>query len=195
MRDYQVQGNLFKQESRLCEFLLILSLPKNIEQQVTIYKEEFEVLFGSFRSRHSIPHITVCDFLLFEHRAFDTFSLFKKRFERMPSFDVHINGFSAFQESKTIYLDVEKTSSYNDLLTEVDLTRKVLRLRKNYFQSNSPHITVAKNLSNEVFRKGKEVFLKRGFTSQIEVKSLEVLKFDLIHRRYDHYGSIPLKAR
>lgn len=193
MRNYQVQGNLFKQESQLCEFLIIIPLSKYIQDQVKTYKEEFEVLFGGFRSRYSIPHITVCDFLLFEHRTLDAISLFQKRFEQVPSFKLQIFDFSSFPTSKTIYLHVEKSNNYNQLLIEVDRTRKMLHLRKNYFQSNTPHITIAKNLSPEVFHKAKEMFKKRSFSSTLEVKTLEVLKLDLISRRYHHFGSITLK--
>jgi 2'-5' RNA ligase len=191
MRNYQVQGNLFVQESRLCEFLVILPVPQHIRQQVNVFKEEFEVLYGDFNSRHSIPHITICDFLLFEHRTYDTMTFFQDRLKSLEPLNLRVNGFDSFNSSKTLYAHVEKSEPFSNLLTQVDITRQMLRLRKNYFQSNTPHITIAKNLSSNVYQEAKEVFQKRDFYSDFEADRMEILKFDFITRRYRLFGTIP----
>lgn len=195
MRNYQVQGNLFVQESRLCEFLVILPLPNHIQQQVNVFKEEFEVLYGDYNSRHSIPHITICDFLLFEHRTYDTMQFFKKRLQSMYPLGLKITGFNAFDSSKTLFLDIERSEGYNTLLTEVDITRQMMRLRKNYFQRNQPMINVAKNLNPDTYHEAKEVFTSRNFSTEFEVDRMEILKFDFITRRYRLFGSIPFSGR
>ena len=195
MRKYQVQGNLFVEESRLCEFLIILPLPKALQKQVSVFKEEFEVLYGGYNSRHSIPHITVCDFMLFEHRTLDTMMFFKKRLQSMYPIKLKVNGFNHFKSSKTVYLELDESSNYSELLTQVDITRQMMRLRKNYFQSKVPHITIAKNLNPLVFEEAKEVFANREFQAEFEVDRMDVLKFDFITRRYQLFGSIPFSGR
>ena len=195
MRNYQVQGNLFVQESRLCEFLIILPLPKHIQDQVNVFKEEFEVLYGDFNSRHSIPHITICDFLLFEHRTFDTMEFFRKRLESTYPLELSVNGFNAFDSSKTVYLEIETSEAYTSLLQEVDITRQMLYLRKNYFQSKVPHITIAKNLDHKVYQKARNVFMDRSFYTDFRVDHMQILKFDFITRRYKSFGMIPFKGR
>lgn len=195
MRNYQVQGNLFKQESRLCEFLTIISPSADVKKKVSQFKAEFGGLFGSFNSQLSIAHVTVCDFLLFEHRTYDAFSLFKSRLEKFYPFELNIRGFGAFPGSNTIHLEVGKSPGYQFLLNEVDITRQMLRLRKNYFQSNTPHITVAKNISSEIFTDAKEIFLPREYSDSFTVTGLDVLKFDFITRRYQLFGHLPFKGR
>ena len=191
MRNYQVQGNLFIDESRLCELLIVAPLPDHIKEQVSVFKEEFAQIYGSFNSQYSVPHITVCDFLLFEHRAFDVYSFFKQRLRALPPISVRVNGFNAFLGSNTIHLEVDKEGEYSSLLAEMDNTRRMMRLRKNYFQSNHPHITVAKNIPHDIYEEAKEVFLKRNFAAEFQIGRLEVLKFDLITRRYKLYGTLP----
>lgn len=194
MRNYQVQGNLFVQESRLCEFLVILPLPRHIQQQVNVFKEEFEVLYGDYNSRHSVPHITVCDFLLFEHRTYDTMTFFQNRLQSIYPLHLNIRGFDSFDSSKTLFLDVENTEEYTSLLTEVDITRQMLRLRKNYFQRDQPMITIARNLNTRTYREAREVFSNRKFNTGFEVDRMEILKFDFITRRYRLFGTIPFQG-
>lgn len=195
MRNYQVQGNLFVQESRLCEFLIILPLPNKIRVQTVVFKEEFEVLYGGYNSRHSIPHITICDFLLFEHRTFDIMNFFKKRLSSLDPLKLQVTGFDSFQSSKTIFLNVEVTEKFKHLQTQIDITRQMLKLRKNYFQSNRPHITIAKNLAPDVFQEAKEVFAKRDFQGDFEIDHMDILKFDFITRKYQLFGQIPFAGR
>lgn len=195
MRKYQVQGNLFVEESRLCEFLIILPLPKKIEKQIAVFKEEFEVLYGSYNSRHTIPHITVCDFMLFEHKTLDTMMFFKQRLQSLYPFLLRIDGFDSFKSNRTIALNVEEAQEYADLLTHVNITRQMLRLRKNYFQNNRPNIPIAKGLSPQIFEEAKQVFSKRTFTAEFEIKRMDILKFDFITRQYQLFGSIPFSGR
>lgn len=192
MRNYQVQGNLFAQESRLCEFLVVFQPPKIILDQVQIYKEEFDQLFGSFNSRVSATNVAVCDFLLFEHRTWDVYSLFRQRLESLPPFSVEISGFDTFSANNSIHLHIEVNEYYQSLLNELDITRKMMYLRKNYFQRNNPHITVARDIPDEVFPDAASVFLHRNFQSSFKIEQLQVLKFDLISRKYKHYGYLPL---
>lgn len=192
MRNYQVQGNLFVEESRLCEFLIILPLPNEVREQAMVFKEEFEVLFGRYSSRYSIPHITICDFLLFEHRTYDIMTFFKKRLQSLNSFSLKLNGFDSFDNSKTIYMGAEESERFENLQDEVDVTRRMLKLRKNYFQSNRPFIPIAKNLPYDMYVEAREVFSKREFNYQFEVTKMQILKFDFITRKYQLFGEIPL---
>lgn len=195
MRTHDNQVTLFKQESRLCEFLIIIPLPNSIKRKARQFKSEFGELFGSFNSQHSIAHITLCDFLIFEHRTTDVFSLLKSRLESLYPFSVNITGFNSFTGSNTIHLDIYKSHEFTSLLSEIDSTRKMLHLRKNYFQSNSPHITIAKNVSSDILEEAKEIFLNREFESEFEVNKLQFLRFDFISRQYKHSGYLHLKGR
>lgn len=195
MRNYQVQGNLFVDESRLCEFLIILPLPNDVRENVLVFKEELEVLYGNFSSRQSIPHINVCDFLLFEHRTFDIMSFFKNRLQGMDSFTLSVNGFKSFDKTKSIFLDIENSEEYKALQTEVDVTRQMLKLRKNYFQRAKPYISIAKNLHPDVYCKAKEVFYSRDYSEKFEVKHMDILKFDFITRKYQLFGQIPFQGQ
>lgn len=195
MRDYQVQGNLFVQESRLCEFLLVIHPPEVIRKQVQVYKEEFEQLFGSFNSRYTPPTVSVCDFLVFEHRTYDVFSLFRKRLEALYTPELRISGFNAFDATRSIQLDLVANEDYRSLLNELDTTRRMMHLRKNYFQRNEPYLTVARNIPEDVYPEAAAAFLPRNFQASFEVQELEVLKFDLISRKYRHYGLLKLNGR
>lgn len=195
MRTQNSQITLFEQESRLCEFLIIIPLPDSIKEKVRQFKAEFGDLFGSFNSQHSIAHITICDFLVFEHRISDVFSLLKSRLESLDPFEVRVFGFDSFQGSNTIHLKVEKSFEFSSLLSEIDFSRRMLHLRKNYFQSNTPHITIAKNIPSGILDEAKRMFLKRFFEAEFEVDKLQFLRFDFISRQYKHSGYLHLKGR
>lgn len=195
MRTHNSQITLFEQESRLCEFLIIIPLPNSIKEKVRQFKAEFGDLFGSFNSQHSIAHITICDFLVFEHRTSDVFSLLKSRLRSLDSFEVSVFGFDSFHGSNTIHLKVEKSFEFASLLNEIDFSRKILHLRKNYFQSNTPHITIAKNIPSGILDEAKRMFLNRFFETKFEVDKLQFLRFDFISRQYKHSGYLHLKGR
>ena len=179
------------EESRLCEFLLILPLPNSIREQVLVFKEEFRLMYGPYNSRHAEPYIRGCDFLLFEHRTYDTLIIFKKRLKSLPTFTLNINGFDSYSTTKSIFLRVDECAEYRNLLTEVDLTRQMLRLKKNYFQNREIRIPVASNLAPHVFYEARDVFAKRKCETGFQVSHIDILKYDFITRKYQLFGQIP----
>ncbi len=183
---------LFANNSTLMSFLILIPIPKEISNRITTLKKEFKNKYGAFLSENSVPHITVCSFLLLDYRVSDVFSLLEKRISPLPTFEFRLEDFNTFDNSRVLYVKVNESEAFSFLINEFDRSRQQLMIRKNYTDSPTPHITIAKNLDIETFDTARKEYSEKKFTGIFTVNKLTVLNYNLEERKYDHYKDIKL---
>lgn len=188
------QISLFRNEEVLCEFLILISLPSRISRQVSRMKKEFAKEFGPYHSQHSVPHLTVCSFLVLDSRSDDALALFRQRIEPLPPFKMQTNGFGFFEEGRVVHVQLEPSEHFDFISSELNRSRQELRIRKNYTSSNTPHITIARDLDRPVFEAAKDRFATLSYSEWFEVHELTVLEYDFEDRKYRNHSRIKLKG-
>ncbi|SMO71492.1 2'-5' RNA ligase family protein [Gracilimonas mengyeensis] len=186
------QISLFHTSDMLSQYLVLISLPEEITNDVVSMKELFREEFGSFPSEHSVPHITVCSFLLMNNRSSEVFSLFQQSLQDIAPFQLAIDGFNYF-ENGVIYLQIKLSESFTEVSQQLNLCRKHLRIRKNYISSSVPHITIARGLPKQTLRQAKELWMPRSYYNTFEVNELTVLSYDFEENRYRKHSTLSLK--
>ncbi len=185
---------LFRNEEVLCEFLILISLPSRISRQLSRMKKEFAKEFGPYRSQHSVPHLTVCSFLVLDSRADDALGLFRQRIEPLPPFEMQTNGFGFFEEGRVVHVQLDPSEHFDFISSELNRSRQELRIRKNYTSSTTPHITIARDLGRPVFEAAKDRFATRSYTERFEVDELTILEYDFEGKKYRNHSRIRLKG-
>lgn len=166
------QMPLFKPKDELSQFLVLIPVPETLSKEVMKLKKAFRLKYGTFSSEYSKPHITVCSFLLLNYRTDDAFSLFRQRIEHVPQFELQVNDFDFFDESKVIYAKVNASDTFDFITSELNRSRQELRIRKNYTASITPHITIAKGLDKSIFEQAKKEYLSKSLQASFTVSQL-----------------------
>ena len=126
------------------DYLIILSPPANIAQQVTKFKQASARLIGDFEGMHGKAHITLK--VMPRQKTFWTEPLFEqleKELSLIEPFTLQINGFATFlpTDFTTIYAAIKSTPEMEDWFKRL---RKCLNEKKAV-----PHITIARQVPNE----------------------------------------------
>lgn len=188
-----VQLPLFENDAMINDILVLISLPDEVSEYVSMLKKEIFTDFGDFESRTSKAHITVNNFLIAEKRMPPVFNEIRKSLSELNSFTLKLNGFSTFQNSQTLFINVEQSEGFNNLIVEFEELRKRVIKTKRFKHSKTPHVTIAKKVRLNTFKELKRKYIPLHFNHEFEVGSLTVLKYNLREKKYDHYSEINLK--
>ncbi|HEY4198743.1 MAG TPA: 2'-5' RNA ligase family protein [Mucilaginibacter sp.] len=152
------------------DYMIILSPSVNIAEQVKKFKLSSQRLIGDFEGIHSRAHITMK--LLKRQKPFHTEPLFKQIEKELSLLEpgiLQLNGFATFlpTDYTTIYAAIKSTPVMEDWFK---------RLRKSLSEKKSvPHITIARQVSNEKAKKLWPKFKDRKWNEEFEVKRLTIL--------------------
>lgn len=183
---------LFEDQSKTTPafFLIVISPPETVCEYVNGLKAEFYLKYGSFSSRYSEPHITICSFWMLPERQEKVFSgLQSGLFDRNP-FPVTLDGFDSFPGSNVIYINVEESDELELLKTYFIQKNRELRIEKKFIPPGILHLTIAKKLSPTVFELSKSDYLSRFYQSSFTVDRLKVLRYDFDKERYFSFGEL-----
>lgn len=157
------------------DYLIILSPPENIGAYVNSLKKKASSVIGDFESLHSKAHITV---QAWPRKKPVWVEPLIPKLERdllaLPPLVTHIEGFSYFdhQEYKTIYARLNPSRQM----------QQWFKLLRRFFHTPTfePHITVARNIGNEDFKKLWPYFRDEPFSTRMEIYKLTVLRRETI---------------
>jgi len=153
------------------DYLIILSPPANIAQQVTKFKQASARLIGDFEGMHGKAHITLK--VMPRQKTFWTEPLFEqleKELSLIEPFTLQINGFATFlpTDFTTIYAAIKSTPEMEDWFKRL---RKCLNEKKAV-----PHITIARQVPNEQAKKLWPKFKDRHWDDDFEIDRLTILQ-------------------
>lgn len=184
---------LFYSSIKISEFLIVLTPPKDICDDVSKFKTKLKNHFGRFESMHSKAHFTLANFLCNEEQEKKIIPTFKKIETLTQPFKVELNGFQSFKYSGTIYLDpINKENIYD--LSKLIFKELILNgfSKKNLIIPKTPHLTIARKLNKIQFELALAEFNQSSYNKTFEACEINVLKRNE-KKKYELYQTIKLK--
>ena len=173
------------------DYLIILSPPKSIGEQVKKFKEASARLIGDFDSRYSKAHITLKS--LRRQKPFWTEPLFgqmEKELSLIEPFTLQIDGFATFlpTDFTTIYAAIKSTPEMEDWFKRL---RKTLNEKKSV-----PHITIAKQITNAQAKLLWPKFRNRLWDDEFEIDCVAILHRETFgtSKKWEKFKEIKLRG-
>jgi len=174
------------------DYLIVLTPPESINTIVKNLKDFSYHKIGEYESRHSKPNITVQPWP--RKRAVWIEPLIPKLvrdLQGLPPLVMDISGFDFFdqQDRQTIYVKLNTTA----------LTKVWFKLLRRFFNTPpfEPHITIARNITIDDFKKLWPDFKSREWNAQFQVDKLTILRRESIghDKSYKIFKEIPFNHR
>lgn len=183
---------LFPSEARkkLFGILIVISPPQNIAGDAEKLKHEFYRKYGSYESRHSKPHITLCNFILPEDRLDKVLASLQKDISQIRPFLLSLSGFGSFTGSNVIYMDVAESEELSLVRAFFVQKKAELKLGRPFSAPKKPHLTIAKNLKPGIFEAAAPEYLARTYRNVFMVTKLKVLGKELKTETYVKYRDL-----
>jgi 2'-5' RNA ligase len=159
------------------EYLLVVHPDAPVYEQVMAEKKIFTEQYHEQVAIKTKPHITVANFLAREemeptlirwmHRVISTQKKFKVTLDRYSGFAPH-----------TIYLRVQDHEPFKQLAKELKVVDQYVRSYgcPEVKLITRPHLTIARRLTEEVYRKAEQVYAQKDFHASFEVGQLLLLR-------------------
>jgi 2'-5' RNA ligase len=153
------------------DYMILLSPPASISDQVKKLKQSSARLIGDFESMHSKAHISMKR--LTRQKPFWTEPLFDKLEKELSLLEpaaLQLNGFATFlpTDFTTIYAAIKSTPAMEDWFKRL---RKCLDEKKSV-----PHITIARQVPNGLAKPLWKKFKDRQWNEEFEIKQLTILQ-------------------
>lgn len=183
------QPTLFEEKVYLSKYSILINLPKRIEDEVRTFKKKLSHLIGPYDAVHSLAHISILQFICVAEqedkliRELASFGLNEKRIR------VHLRNFNRFDNSRTLFIDLENKEGLIKLYQNLCLHLKVHMkgMKGNFKSSLNPHVTIGKNLSHYQFSLSVEEFLTNQYEKNFICSHLTLLKSCFDHRHERDY--------
>lgn len=153
------------------DYLLVIEPSEEVISAVKQFKAKALDLIGPFHSFKSKAHITVNHYYDYKALFFDErITVYRNMVGRINSFNIKVCGFGYFehQDTYTIYANVELNP---------DIKTAFLKLRKIFGSDvrNTPHITIARNLSAAQYKILWDYFKNLQFECSFYTEEIVVL--------------------
>jgi 2'-5' RNA ligase len=159
------------------EYLLVAHPDAPVYEQVMAEKKIFTEQYHEQVAIKTKPHITVANFMAREemestlirwmHRVISTQKKFKVTLDRYSGFPPH-----------TIYLRVQDHEPFKQLAKELQVVDQYIRSNgcPALKLTTRPHLTIARRLPEEIYRKAEQVYAVKNFNASFEVGQLLLLR-------------------
>ncbi|MEM1257493.1 MAG: 2'-5' RNA ligase family protein [Bacteroidota bacterium] len=166
--------------------------PEEVFSRIIEFKKLFEFAYGKQPLSGSKPHISLASFKMNSKHQEVLIQILEQLSER-NRFDLTINGFDAFETSKTLCLNVTKNGAIRDLHQDLrSLYNTGFKKRlKSFIISETPHITIAKVNGRRMLKDSLRYFQENQYHNQIEIDHLTLVS-RLKYRTWDWEHQIPL---
>lgn len=144
--------------TEIFQVLNVLSPSDLIIERVAKIKQEIHNEYGAFDSYKSTAHVTINTYLIDSERITSLNKKLSDFFSHYPPIDIHVNGYTFWDSSKTMVLQIEENRDFKRLRKDLNIWRKLNHLKANYKQTDVPHITIAKNLNSQLYQELKSSY-------------------------------------
>ncbi len=167
----------------------------SIIEEVALMKSELAKQIDFFRSRNSSAHITICEFFA-DERELETWKRYIQQFcnTEFP-FEVHFVKTGSYPNG-AFYLAPDDVSKEN-LASLLKRFNRTLPL-KSTIKSTDPHMSIARQLSEDKMQIATEMFSKRDYNLSFTCTDIVLRQFNdppkqfFIHSRYAFLKQEPL---
>ena len=161
----------------LSEYLLVVCPDKTVKEQLIVEKQLFYTQFAEPVSIQVNPFIEVAGFLAKEEMEETIIRWMHRIISAQKKFRVTLDRFNGI-EPHTIFLRVQNQQPFQQLTKEllvVDEYVKSYGCPEMCFIKR-PHITIAEQLSEAIYRKAESIYATRNFQASFEVNELILLR-------------------
>ncbi len=174
------------------DYLIILSPPENIINYIKALKEKSATVIGAFEAQRSVPNVTVQAWPRKKPVWVEPLiPKLERDLQSLPTIPLEINGFGFFdqQEFQTIYAKINSTPE----------TRLWFKLLRKFFSTPpfEPHITIARSIEYEDFKKLWPHFKDQPFNARFIVDKLTILRRETIgyDKAYKVFKEVPFNQK
>ena len=171
-----------KNGSGIYEYLLIISPPDHVKNEIMEIKKEFDKKYNHVQATKSKPHNTLINFGF--NTAFEE-SLVSKIDEVVKfhsTFDTMLKGFNHFK-THTIYINVEPEAPIVNLVRSLHSTLNLPSSQS--FFAWKPHVTIAKGLNENKFNQAIPEFKSKNFKASFLTTSILLMKRERAFAKYE----------
>jgi 2'-5' RNA ligase len=155
------------------DYLMLLSPPETVKQEIARYKKASAKLIGDFKSMDSPAHISIMHMErqkpFMEDRSMQ---MMESSLAALPPVLLHVDGFNYFphlHNKMTIYAHIRSTPSVEQWFRHL---KAVLKIKKTLL----PHITIARNIPEDDFNILWPNFRQRHMVEPFWINELKVKK-------------------
>jgi len=161
-------------------YFIAIVPPVDIQDEITLLKEEMRTNYHSIHALKSPPHITLhMPFKWKDKRYQELDQVMQSLNADLVPFEIQLNDFDFF-EPRVVFVHVVENELLNQLQKEVVATcRKELNLQNANYKDRPfhPHVTIGfRDLKKSKFYEAKKVFKSRSFSCEFQVDRIELLK-------------------
>ena len=181
-----VQLTLFPLSKKL-EILFLISPSYDIKVNHSGFKDLVYKQIGPFKSRRSKAHISLLRIETTEELIFRYITVFKTLLRNVKPFSIHLNGFRVFDHKS-------KKTIYSHLLNQEHIAN-IFRLLNCSEKPFIPHITIAKSLTNDQFKRVWPLFENRLYKKSFFCSYITILVRTVdSDESWNFYEDIPLTS-
>jgi len=165
-------------------FFIAIVPPNGVADQITAIKTDFATRFESKRALRVMPHITLkVPFKVLETKRDELVNWFSKLKISQDQFELALNGFGSFNDSKNPVIFVKPVESENLNALQSELIERLTNIYpKAIAHTDSdfhPHMTVAyRDLTADNFQKAWQEYEHRNFSVSFTVDAFYLLEHD-----------------
>ncbi|MCP9755380.1 2'-5' RNA ligase family protein [Lacihabitans sp. CCS-44] len=176
-------------EPIICD--VMFNFPKKENELIKNEKKNIQLNYGDQPKSSSIPHITLCSFLVLPERKEKVINSLKEKLRDLKAIQISFNGFDVFSNN-VIYTKLEPESSFIPFYNMLKKFRfDNYYKEKNFKISQKPHATLAKIDNNELFSTLSKEYKSKAARSTFVLDNL-VIRTQYVDGNSKKYENIKL---
>lgn len=178
-----------------CDYLLLLSPPDDVKEIIERYKKLAGMLVGKYPGMNGAALIPVKTDLEFKQPELTEPMLLtlKDKVSQVQPVQLALNGFGYFDhgDTKTIYAAIGANDQTSDWFIKLQL------LINGKPKSITPHITILRNIPNNMFEKLWPKFANSQLQHIFNIDALTILRKSSLHRSapFKTFARFPFKGK
>lgn len=159
------------------EYLLVINPAKEVNEKLIAEKKMFYDDYQQEAAIKTKPHITVAAFLAKEGMENTIIRWMQRICSKQQSFAVTLNNYGGFPPD-TIYLRIQNEAPFHQLAKELSVVNAFINASScpPMMLMPRPHVSIANNLSEEIFFKALTQYAHKSFHETFLVNELLLLK-------------------
>ena len=160
---------------------------ETVNEKLMVEKKYFEDKYEAEIVTKTLPHITIANFLAKEMLEDRIGRLLQNICNQQYSFTVDLNNFSGFP-THAIFIRVQNPQPFKQLANGLQALDDLLQVNDcpPLQLSGKPHMTIARQLDEEIYDIAIKEYAAREFHEQFTVDKLVLLKRDSRYKKWQH---------
>ncbi|MFI5171160.1 MAG: 2'-5' RNA ligase family protein [Chitinophagales bacterium] len=175
--------------------------PNEIKDPVNIFKQGLESVVGKYASFYTEPVIILFAAMCDENKIKLIESKVESICRNQLPFTINLSGFDVFHTNRTVFIPTDETSkeSLSAFRKKISLEIKNAKYDEDvdFNIGKTPHITIARSLSEDQYKVARKYFMNRKFSAGFECNNLswrKLIKTDR-YSKYEELKTFPFAMK